>query len=714
MHCASCVNTLTKAFNKTKGVSTASVNFATANARIDHDSDLTTDDLITVVKKAGYTAELASKNKKNHNTADKKHYLKKFIISSIFSIPALLIGILFMEEGMVVTGLELPYATLVLLLLATPVQFYVGWDFYKGTWTALKNKTANMDSLIAIGTSAAYLYSVYTTFFSSELGQYFEFSAVLITLVLLGKYLEAAAKERTSNAISTLMNLAPKTAIVLRKGKEVKIPVDDVKEGELIRVKPGQQIPVDGIVIEGHSAVNESMITGESMPVEKTKGNTVTAGTLNKEGMLLFKATAVGANTTLAKIAKLIEEAQTRKAPIQRFADNVSAWFVPAVIVIAIITFSTWLWLGNGIEFALLTAVAVLVIACPCALGLATPTAIMVSTGKGAQHGILIKGGDILETAHKVTHVLFDKTGTLTEGKPRVHSITPVNGTEKEIISIAASLEQNSEHPLAEAVVEYAKEHRIKLFKTTHFKAVPGKGVNARIEEKNYSLGTPELTRTPDKSTLYLMHKLEQQGNTVVILSHGKTILGMIAIADAIKTTTHEAIEELKHMGLTPHMITGDNERTAHAIAKEAGIEHVFARVLPANKAAKVKELQKKGVVAMIGDGVNDAPALAQADIGIAMGSGTDVALETGDIVLMKNDLRDIGHAIKLSKITISKIRQNMFWALFYNVLGIPIAAGVLYPLTGTLLSPIIAGGAMALSSVSVVINSLMLKYKKL
>ncbi len=714
MHCASCANTLTKKLSNTKGVEAATVNFATANASITHHTTITAQELMTVVQKTGYSAAIPTANEQDHNQTAKKYYSKKFLISILFSLPALLIGMLFMKEGIFFVGKEIAYAQFLLLILATPVQFYVGWDFYKGTWTALKNKTASMDSLIAIGTSAAYAYSVYTVFFKPELGQYFEVSTVLITLVLLGKYLEANAKERTHNAISTLMNAAPTHALVLRKGKEIRIPVDDVKEGDSIKVKPGQNIPVDGIVVSGNSAIDESMITGESMPVEKTKGSKVTAGTINKEGSFIFKATAIGKNTTLAKIAALIEDAQARKAPIQRFADIVSAWFVPVVIVIAIITFFTWILLGKNVEFALLTSVAVLVIACPCALGLATPTAIMVSTGKGAHHGILIKGGDILETTHQVTHVLFDKTGTLTQGKPEVHSIVPIEGTEHEATQLMASLEQHSEHPLATAIMDYARKNKIHALTTTGFKAIPGKGVKARINTKEYTLGIPEITATPDKSTQYLMHKLEQQGNTVMLLSQGKKLIAMVAVADSIKPTTHDAIEQLKHLGLSVHMITGDNERTARAIAHQAGIEHVHARVLPDKKAAIVKLLQKKGITAMIGDGINDAPALAQADIGIAMGSGTDVALETGDIVLMKNDLRDISKAIMLSKITISKIKQNMFWALFYNILGIPIAAGVLYPVTGTLLSPIVAGGAMALSSVSVVMNSLMLKYKKL
>jgi len=568
-----------------------------------------------------------------------------------------------------------------------------------------------MDSLIALGTSAAYFFSVYAVLFNPTLGQYFETSAILITLVMMGRLLEAIAKGKTSDAIKKLMNLSPKTAMVKRKGKFLKISIEDVKEGDIILVKPGEKIPVDGKIIDGHSSVDESMITGESIPIEKRKGDQVISATINKNGSFTFKATKVGADTTLAQIIKLIDEAQGDKAPIQRFADRISEFFVPIVIAIALITFISWtLFFGKPVSFALVTAVAVLVIACPCALGLATPTAIMVGSGKGAKNGILIKGGEALETAHKLNYIIFDKTGTITKGEPEVTDIVG----DKQTLIIAASLEKTSEHPLGEAIVKKAPK---KLFKTTHFKAIPGHGISAKIKSKEYFLGNVRLMKKNKISVtkhLKQITKMELEGKTVMILSDKKKVLGLIAVADTIRDTSEQAVKQLYDLGLEVYMITGDNERTAKAIAKKAGIKNIFADVLPEHKAGYVKKLQKKGKVAMIGDGINDAPALAQADIGIAMGSGTDVAMETGNIVLMKNDLLDVPKAINLSKQTMAKIKQNMFWALFYNTLGIPLAAGLLYPFTGWLLSPIIAGGAMALSSVSVVTNSILLRYKKL
>ncbi|MBT4175093.1 copper-translocating P-type ATPase [archaeon] len=707
MHCASCAANINKTLDNLKQVKEANVNFSTAKATIMHSNKITNKQLIKKVESLGFKASIAQGNafekQAKQQKKEIKHYRNTFLFSLIFAIPAFIIGMIFMWFN-----INIPYNDYILWFLATPIQFGVGYQFYKGTWNAIKSKTANMDSLIALGTTAAYLFSVYAVLFNPSLGQYFETSAILITLVVMGRWFEAIAKGKTSDAIKKLMNLAPKTATVKRKGKYIQVPVEQIKLGDIIIVKPGERIPVDGLVLSGHSTVNESMITGESIPIEKKKGDKVISATINKHGTLTFKATAVGANTTLAQIIKLIDEAQGQKAPIQRFADTISGYFVPTVIAIALITFISWtLFFGKPISFALITAVAVLVIACPCALGLATPTAIMVGSGKGARKGILIKGGEALETAHKLKYIIFDKTGTITKGEPEVTDITG-----KSTLKIAASLEKTSEHPLAEAIVKKSKT----FFKTTAFKAIPGHGITAKIKSKQYWLGNRRLMkRNKVNITKYekQITKLESQGKTVMILAD-KKVIGLIAVADTIRKTSPRAIKQLKELGLKVYMITGDNEKTAKAIAKKAGINNVFAEVLPKDKANYVKKLQRKGKVAMIGDGINDAIALAQADIGIAMGSGTDVAMETGNIVLMKNDLLDVPRSIKLSKQTMSKIKQNMFWALFYNSMGIPIAAGVLYPFTGWLLSPIIAAGAMALSSVSVVTNSLLLKGKKL
>ena len=510
------------------------------------------------------------------------------------------------------------------------------------------------------------------------------------------------------------MKMGAKTATVIRGGKEEKIPIEDVKAGDKVIVKPGEKVPVDGIIIGGQSTIDESMITGESMPVEKKIKDTVIGATINKHGSFKFKATKVGANSTLAQIIKLIEDAQGRKAPIQRFADRISTYFVPVVILIAIIAFSLWFWVFNAtFSFALIIAVSILVIACPCALGLATPTAIMVGTGKGAEKGILIKGGDALETAHKLYAVVFDKTGTLTEGKPSVTDIISEK-SEKELLELAASIEKNSEHPLAQAIVLKAAEKNIKLENVKNFKAIAGHGVEGIFKGKKLIVGKPEYIKKICSlgKIISKVEELERDGKTVVVVVYNNQVLGAIAIADTVREDSIKAVRELQKNKIFVYMITGDNKRTANAIAKQLRINHVISEVLPEDKAKHVKELQKSGKVAMVGDGINDSPALAQADIGIAIGSGTDVAMETGNIVLMNNNTYDVVRAIRLSKITISKIKQNMFWALFYNSLGIPIAAGLLYPLTGWLLSPIIAGGAMALSSVSVVLNTLLMKGK--
>jgi len=720
MHCQSCVTILDRALSKQPGVKSVNVNFSTEKAAVEFDEkQINENKLVEVIKHKGYNGHVLTEHDHSPIIEEKKkkaelNKLKwKVIISAIFSLPALILG-MFLMKG------TIPFQEYIVWLLATPVQFYVGKQFYQGAWAALRNKTSNMDTLIAVGTSAAYFYSVYVVLFAAEEGyQYFEAAAVLITFVVLGKYLEAVAKGKTSEAISKLMKLGAKTATVIRKGKEMKIPIDDVQKGDIVIVKPGEKIPVDGVITEGHSTIDESLVTGESIPVEKKKNDEVIGSTLNKQGSFQFKATKVGAETTLSRIIKLIEEAQTKKAPIQRFADNISAYFVPIVIFIALATFTVWFSIVQSeVGFALIAAVAVLVIACPCALGLATPTAIMVGTGLGAKQGILIKGGEALETAHELKCIIFDKTGTITKGQPEVTNLVTAKGvTEQKLLEIAGSIEKSSEHPLAEAIVNKAKEKKISWKKITNFKALTGRGVKAKLGTQEYHLGNLRLMQELKVNLAAFKNEiptLESEGKTVMILAQGRTVLGIIAVADEIKEDSPLAIQKLQKLGVKVYMITGDNNRTAQAIAKRAGIKNFFAEVLPEDKAKYVKKLQRDGKVAMVGDGINDAPALAQADIGIAMGSGTDVAMETGNIVLMRNNLLDVPKAIKLSKLTMSKIRQNMFWALVYNVLGIPIAAGILYPWTGWMLNPMIAGGAMALSSVSVITNSLLLKRKRL
>ena len=718
MHCASCASLINKSLNKKEGVKESLVNYSTEKASIIYDNSfLNENDLIKIIESRGYKAKIYETGKDSESEKRGREVLRlriMLIISMIFSIPALIIGMFFMKDGLFFGGYELPLAVYHLLILSTPVQFIVGWQFYKGAWSALLNKTASMDTLIAVGTSAAYFYSLFSLIFGNAEKQYFEVSAILITLVLLGKFLEARAKGKTSQAIRNLMNLSPKTAVIIQNGKQITINIEDVKVNDILMVKPGEKISVDGIIIEGSSSIDESMITGESIPIEKTKGSKVIGGTINKNGSFKFKATKVGKDTVLSNIIKLIEDAQVKKAPIERFVDTISSYFVPIVIIIAIMTFLLWLFVFKStLSFALITSVSVLVIACPCALGLATPTAIMVGTGKGAEQGILIKGGDVLETANKIDYAMFDKTGTITKGNPEV---TDILGDEKEILRISASLEQNSEHPLADAIIKKAEDKNVRLSNVKGFRAIVGMGITGSINNKKYYLGNIKLIKS--KKIIFKdinqLQNLENEGKTAMILASDKKIIGIIAVADTIKENSREAVKMLKDMGINVYMITGDNKRTAEAIAKQVGIENVFSEVMPEDKEKYVKQLQQKGKVIMVGDGINDAPALATADIGIAMGSGTDVAMETGGIVLMKNDLLDVPKAIKLSKMTMSKIKQNLFWSMFYNILGIPIAAGVLYSSTGWLLSPILAGGAMALSSVSVVSNSLLLKTKKI
>jgi Cu+-exporting ATPase len=721
MHCASCSSIIERALKKNQAIKSSVINVTTNRGTIEYNSNkITEKEIIKIISGKGYGAKLVvgvidykneSKTKQNEFNNQKT----KFIISLLFTIPIFILGMAFMNNPIL-------YQTYIMLILATPVQFYIGWPMYKSAWSALKGKSANMDTLIVLGTSAAYFYSVYLVIIN-EIHTYFETSAVLITIVILGRLLEANAKGKTSDAIKKLMNLSPKKATVIRNNKELIIPVDEVQLNDIIIVKPGQIIPVDGIITKGNTSINESMITGESIPVEKHVGDSVIGATINKHGNIQFKATKIGANTTLSQIIKLIQDAQQNKAPIQRFADTVSAYFVPAIIGIATLSFLIWYFVvGKELSFSILIAVSVLVIACPCALGLATPTAIMVGTGKGAEHGILIKGGDSLELANKVNAVIFDKTGTITNGTPIVTDIieTSTKFNKNKILEILASIENMSEHPLADAIVKHAEDKKIKLSEPEEFKAIVGQGVSAKINSIKYYFGNDKLMfdlKLNFDVTKFNsdVSKLESQGKTTMYFSTEKEILGIIAVADTIKETSIQAVKDLKNLNIKVYMITGDNQRTANAIAKQVGIkqENIFAGVLPQDKANYVKKLQKQNkIVAMVGDGINDSPALAQAEIGIAMRSGTDVAMESGNIVLMKNDLRDVAKSIKLSKLTMNKIKQNLFWALVYNILGVPIAAGLLYSSTGWLLSPMLAASAMALSSVSVVSNSILLKYK--
>jgi Cu+-exporting ATPase len=740
MHCTSCTIVIEKELEKIAGVTDLSVNFATEKATIEYDENKTTVfNLLEAIKKVGYRAalyepmEMTGENHMHHHSNESSYY-KKFILSLILSLPLIYFMLSDFLGWLPGAKTLMPYTGLISLILATPIQFIIGWTFYQGSWTGFKSKTFNMDSLVAIGTSAAYFYSLgsYLTYainshsLTGLAGQkipnlYFETSALLITFIILGKWLEAKATGRTSEAIKKLMGLQPKTARVIRNNKTIDIPISEVTVGEIILVRPGEKIPVDGFLTKGASSIDESMVTGESIPVEKNIGDSVIGATINSHGSFEFKATKVGAETMLAQIIKLIEEAQSAKAPIQNFADRVSAYFVPTVIIISILSFLVWYFiLGSTFVYALLAFTSVLVIACPCALGLATPTAIMVGTSKGAEYGILIKGGEPLEAAEKINAIVFDKTGTLTSGKPEVTDVILISNqspnTKSQILQIAASLEKLSEHPLAEAIVKKAENEKIKLKETLQFKAIPGYGIEGILDNKKYLFGNIKLIEKIGLNPTDQLIKLEEQGKTVMVLASEKEIIGLIAVADTVKISAKSTIERLHRLNISTYMITGDNRRTAEAIAKQIGIakENVLAEVLPKDKANEVKKLQTRGEsVAMVGDGINDAPALAQANLGIAMGLGTDVAMETGGIVIIKNDLSDVITAIDLAKKTVKKIKSNLFFALFYNVLGIPIAARV-FAFAGLILRPELAGLAMALSSVSVVTNSLLLKNYKL
>ncbi|MFC0477393.1 heavy metal translocating P-type ATPase [Robertmurraya beringensis] len=722
MTCAACATRIEKGLNKLDGVIHANVNLALEKASIEYNpSVVTTKDMIEKVDKLGYGATVKT-NDNEKETVDQRlkeieNQQGKFIFSLILSLPLLwaMVGhFSFTAFIYVPDALMNPW---VQMALATPVQFYIGKQFYVGAYKALRNFSANMDVLVALGTSAAYFYSVYLAFETlgtdvHSVGLYFETSAILITLIILGKLFEAKAKGRSSEAIKKLMGLQAKTAKVLREGEEIEIPLEEVVAGDIVFVKPGEKVPVDGEIIEGRSALDESMLTGESVPIDKTVGDSVIGATINKNGFIKIKATKVGKDTALAQIIKVVEEAQGSKAPIQRLADSISGIFVPIVVGIAVVTFFVWyIWVapGNFAE-ALEKLIAVLVIACPCALGLATPTSIMAGSGRAAEFGILFKGGEHLEMTHRIDTVILDKTGTITNGAPVLTDvITDLNETE--FLTLVGTAEKQSEHPLAEAIVEGIKEKNISLAEVSEFEAIPGFGIKAIVNGKEILVGTRRLMKKYNVDVdhiLPIMGNLEKQGKTAMLTAIEGNYAGIVAVADTIKETSTQAIQRLKDMGLEVIMITGDNQETARAIAKQAGVENVIAEVLPEGKAEEVKKLQQQGKkVAMVGDGINDAPALAIADIGMAIGTGTDVAMEAADITLIRGDLNSIADAIFMSKKTIRNIRQNLFWAFAYNTLGIPIAA------LG-FLAPWLAGAAMAFSSVSVVLNALRLQRVKL
>ncbi len=724
MTCAACSARIEKVLNKTEGVLDANVNLALETGTIEYTGEeISEKNLIAKIEKLGYGA--APKNQQSQEDDDpRKSAIKrqqfKFIAAAVLSLPLLwtMVAHFSFTSWMYVPDILLnPW---VQLALATPVQFIIGWQFYKGAYKALRNGSANMDVLVVLGTSSAYFYSLYESIVKSgshhgEMPHlYFETSAILITLILLGKLFEAKAKGRSSDAIKKLIGLQPKTAIVIRNQKEIKIPLSDVIKGDIIYVKPGERIPVDGQVIEGSSAVDESMLTGESVPVDKNRDDYVFGATINKNGSLKIQALKVGKDTALSQIIRVVEQAQGSKAPIQRLADKISGVFVPIVVGIAILTFLVWYFIVDRGNFtsALENMIAVLVIACPCALGLATPTSIMAGSGRAAEYGILFKGGEHLETAHQIDTVILDKTGTITHGKPVLTDIEPIGEWDHaQLLKLVAAAEKPSEHPLAQAIVEAAVEREYEIAEAVDFQSNPGYGIQATVGQNLVLVGTRKwMMNHKIDSTLVtsVMEKLEEKGKTAMIVAVDGNIAGIIAVADTIKETSQQAIQRLKDMGIDVWMITGDNERTAQAIAKQAGIGNVIAEVLPEGKATEVKRIQSKGrKVAMVGDGINDAPALALADTGIAIGTGTDIAMEAADITLMKGDLNGIADALYLSKQTMRNIKQNLFWAFGYNTLGIPVA------FMG-LLAPWLAGGAMAFSSVSVVLNALRLQRIKL
>jgi Cu+-exporting ATPase len=731
MHCAMCAQTIEKALSQKEGVYKAVVNFALETATVEYNpAQISLEGIKKAIRDVGYDViepeggvEDAEQRERDRETRSLK---LKLAFSAAVTIPVVIYSnASFLPFALPTLPID-NFIPLLLFVLATPVHFIVGHSFFVGAYKALRNRNPNMDVLVAIGTSAAYFYSVYVTF-TGQGKLYYTTAVSLMTFLILGKLLEAIAKGRTSAAIRKLMGLRAKTARVVRDNQEMEIPVEDVQVGDVVVVRPGEKIPVDGVVIEGYSGVDEKVITGESIPVEKKVGDPVVGATINKTGMLKFKATKVGADTVLAQIIKLVENALGSKAPIQRLVDVVSSYFVPAVMIAATAAFIVWYLLLADFIFALTVFIAVLIIACPCAMGLATPTAIMVGVGKGAENGVLIKSGEALETAHKLQAVVFDKTGTLTKGEPEVTDIvsaTSLMGNpsvskevetvgEEELLRLAAVAEKNSEHPLGEAIVRRARERHLEVVDPEFFNAIPGYGVEVKHDGKSVLLGNRKLMEKNSIDITQLEEKmkaLEEDGKTAMLVTVDGEASGLIAVADTLMEYSVEAVRTLQKMGLEVVMITGDNERTAKAIARQVGVNRVLAEVLPEDKASEIKRLQDEGkVVAMVGDGINDAPALAQADIGIAVGSGTDVAMETGDIVLVKNDLRDVVISIQLSRATMSKIKQGLFWAFAYNTVLIPVAAGVLYPFD-ILLDPIFAAAAMAFSSVSVVTNASLLK----
>jgi Cu+-exporting ATPase len=738
MTCASCVARVEEALSGVPGVVSVSVNLASEKATVEYTDDMKVADLRKAARDAGYQLGQEAETLEDVATISRRD----LVAVRNRLIVAVVLGLVIMTLGFIPVVMSQPYMPYVLWALATPVQFWAGWRFYKGMWGATRHRTADMNTLIAVGTSAAYFYSVVAVLFPGlftsagvEPHLYFDTSALIIALILVGRYLEARARGQTSEAIKRLIGLNPKTAMVVRKGEEHEISVEEVIVGDTIVVRPGERIPVDGVVRQGYSSVDESMITGESIPVDKKAGDEVIGATINKTGSFQFEATRVGKDTTLARIIRLVDEAQGSKAPIQRLADVVASYFVPAVIGIALVTFVVWYFVGPqpALTLAILNFVAVLIIACPCALGLATPTAIMVGTGKGAENGILFRSGEALEQAGRINTVLLDKTGTLTRGEPEVTDVVAASPyLQDEVLTLAASAEKVSEHPLAQAIVRAAAEKKLKITGASDFVALPGLGIEATVDGKKIVLGNLRLMKESGVSLDGMSDKADkllEEGKTVMFLKVGDEAMGIIALADTLKPNAREAVQEIQQMGIQTVMITGDNRRTAESIAHQAGIERVVAEVLPEHKAEEVKKLQGVRVVAMVGDGINDAPALAQADVGIAIGTGTDVAMETASVTLMRGDLMGIVTAISLSKRTMSIIRQNLFWAFAYNVALIPVAAGILYLVfshTGVpaglhfifgnsgFLNPIIAAAAMAASSVTVVSNSLRLRRFKL